>query len=262
MSSSQASPCIPVRLLGQSGCRLGFPGCAVVYLDPYLSHSVQELDAPDLVRLAPIPMRPGQVDDADWVLITHDHIDHCDPHTLPGLAAASPGARFVGPPSVLRLLAQWGVSEERLRPATEGWTELAPGLGIRSVPAAHPEIERDAAGSLACVGYVVEHADRRIYLAGDTSLRQPLLDVLASLAPIATAVLPVNERNFFRDRRGIIGNMSVREAFQMADELGIANVVPVHWDMFAANAVGPDEIRAVYEHMRPRFRLLMQPDRI
>src|SRR3546814_20389114 len=93
MSSNQATPGIPVRLLGQSGCRLGFPGCTI-YVDPYLSNSVQELDAPDLARLTPIPLQPGQVDDADWVLITHDHIDHCDPHTLPALAEASPTASF------------------------------------------------------------------------------------------------------------------------------------------------------------------------
>lgn len=256
-----SSPRIPVRLLGQAGCRLAYPGCTV-YVDPYLSNSVQELDAPDLVRLMPIPLQPAQVDDADWVLITHDHIDHCDPHTLPELANASPAARFVGPPSVLRLLEKWGISAARLKPAMEDWLELTPGLAILAVPAAHPEIERDADGRLACVGYVIEHAGRRIYLAGDTSLRQSLLDTLAGLRPIAAAVLPVNERNFFRDRRGIIGNMSVREAFQMADELDIGALVPVHWDMFAANAVGPGEIRAAYEHMRPRFQLLMQPDLI
>lgn len=261
MSSNPASPSVPIQLLGQSGCRLEFPG-SIVYVDPYLSHSVQELDAPDLVRLKPVAMRPGDVGDADWVLVTHDHIDHCDPHTLPGLAAASPGARFVGPPPVLLRLQEWGIHRDRLQPATEDWADLGPGLRVRAVPAAHPEIERDAAGRLACVGYVVDHPGGRLYLAGDTSLRQPLLDALAALVPITTAVLPVNERNFFRDRRGIIGNMSVREAFQMAEELGFDQVVPVHWDMFAANSVGPDEIRAVYEHMRPRFRLVMFPDRV
>src|SRR3546814_2410822 len=110
MSSNQATPGIPVRLLGQSGCRLGFPGCTI-YVDPYLSNSVQELDAPDLARLTPIPLQPGQVDDADWVLITHDHIDHCDPHTLPALAEASPTASFVGPAPVLRLLGEWRSEE-------------------------------------------------------------------------------------------------------------------------------------------------------
>jgi len=75
MTGNQAPTPIPLRLLGQSGCRLSFPGCTV-YVDPYLSHSVQALDAPDLVRLVPIPLTPAEVTDADWVLITHDHIRH------------------------------------------------------------------------------------------------------------------------------------------------------------------------------------------
>src|SRR3546814_2550991 len=114
---------IPVQLLGQSGCRLGFQG-GTVYLDPYLSNSVQELDAPDLARLLPIPCRPEQITDADWVLITHEHIDHCDPHTLPQLAAASPTARFMGPAPVLQLLAQGGLPGDRLHLATEQWSAL------------------------------------------------------------------------------------------------------------------------------------------
>ncbi|TQD38938.1 MBL fold metallo-hydrolase, partial [Marilutibacter aestuarii] len=172
---------------------------------------------------------------------------------------ASPAARFMGPPSVLRLLAEWGVEEGRLFPAREAWEPLAPGLSVHAVPAAHPEIRRDPEGRLDCVGFVLQRAGRRAYLAGDTSVKQALIDALAKLAPIDVAVLPVNEPNFFRARRGIIGNMSVREAFAMADELGIGTVVPVHWDMFAANAVGLDEIRAVYAQMQPAFSLSIQP---
>ncbi len=252
---------VPVRLLGQSGCRLEFPGCTV-YLDPYLSNSVQELDAHDLVRLQPIPVRPEKITDADWVLITHEHIDHCDPHTLPQLAAASPAARFVGPAPVLELLAQWGLSRERLHLATETWTTLDDNVAVHAVPAAHPRIERDGQGRLRHVGYILEHHGSRLYLAGDTSVVQELIDALEALRPIGTALLPVNEHNFFRGRRGIIGNMSVREAFQLADELGIGHVVPVHWDMFAANSVGEDEIGAVFSHMRPSFELHVRPDRI
>src|SRR3546814_10343863 len=124
---------------------------------------------------------------------------------------------------------------------------------MHAFPAAHPLIERDTLGHLRYVGYVIEHRDRRLYLAGDTSVVQELIDRLDALKPIATALLPVNEHNFFRGRRGIIGNMSVREAFQLDDELGLEHVVPVHWDMFAANAVGVAEIRAVYAPMQPRF---------
>lgn len=252
---------IPVQMLGQSGCRLAFPG-ATIYLDPYLSNSVQELDAPDLARQVPIPYAPHTVADADWVLITHEHMDHCDPHTLPALAAASPQARFVGTAPVVKRLAEWGIGQERVTLVVEDWITLAPGLRLRAIPAAHPEIERDAQGQLTCVGYLLEYAGQRIYLAGDTSARQEIIDALVATGPIHTAFLPVNERNFFRGRRGIIGNMSVREAFQFAVEIGARQVVAVHWDMFAINAVDPDEIRLIHQRMNCGFALLMQPKAI
>ncbi|WP_317705641.1 MBL fold metallo-hydrolase [Methylomarinovum caldicuralii] len=251
---------IPVQMLGQSGCRLEFPD-TTIYMDPYLSNSVQLLDAHDhdLERQIPIPYLPEKVTDADIVLITHAHIDHCDPHTLPQLALASPQARFVGPVPVLNRLAEWGIAANRLMLATEAWQELAPDLRLRAIPAAHPEIERDSDGNLACVGYLIDYAGRKLYLAGDTSVRQKIIDTLVADGPVHTAFLPVNEHNFFRGRRGIIGNMSVREAFQFAQEIGARQVVPVHWDMFAANAVDPDEIRLIHQRMNPGFALLIRP---
>lgn len=245
-----------IRLLGQGGLRLALAG-ATVYVDPYLSDSVRLLDAPDLVRLIPTPFDPAKVDDADWVLITHDHLDHCDPHTLLPLAQASPGARFLGPPPALALLAAWGLDPVRLVPAEEAWTELAPGLRVRAVPAAHPDIARDARGRLAAVGYVLDDGERRLYLAGDTSVTAGLIAAVSPLGPFALGFLPVNECNFFRQRRGILGNMSVREACALARELGVEILVPVHWDMFAANAVTPEEIRAVHAAQFPEQRLLL-----
>lgn len=245
---------LPIRLLGQSGCRLQYPAC-VVYVDPYLSNSVQELDAPDLARMQPIPLRPEEVTDADWVLITHEHIDHCDPHTLPQLATASPRAQFMGPAPVLDQLRTWGIDESRLRLAAESWKPLSEGIEIHTVPAAHPTIERDRDGQLRCAGFVIQFQDTKLYVAGDTSIAQELLAALHALGPIHAAMLPVNEHNFFRGRRGIVGNMSIREAFQLADELDIKHVIPVHWDMFAANDVAEDEIVAVYRHMHPNFQL-------
>jgi hypothetical protein len=106
---------------------------------------------------------------------------------------------------------------------------------------------------------VLEYGGKRIYFAGDTVVAEELLGALSKAGPIHTAFLPVNEHNYFKGRRGIIGNMSVREAFQLAEEIGARQVVPVHWDMFAANSVGIDEIRLTYRHLKPRFRLLLSP---
>lgn len=247
-----------MQLLGQSGCRMDFAGC-IVYVDPYLSDSVRELDAPDLVRRVDILLDPSDVTDADWLLITHEHIDHCDPHTVPRMAAASPGMRLMGPPPVLDQLRSWGIDEARLVLAEERWQALASGIEVRAVPAAHPEIVRDASGHLACVGYLVAWQGRLIYHAGDTALTQEVIDGVTAHGPVHTAFLPVNERNFFRERRGIIGNMSVRDAFGFAEEIGARQLVPVHWDMFAANETLPEEMRAVYRRLRPGFDLLLAP---
>ena len=70
----------------------------------------------------------------------------------------------------------------------------------------------------------------------------------------------MNEDNFFRRRRGIVGNMSLREAFELAAEVGISTVVPVHWDMFAVNSTSPDEINAVYNSKAWPFQLIKPED--
>lgn len=249
---------VPVVMLGQSGCRLVFPG-ATIYVDPYLSDSVRELDAQDLQRLVPVATRPEAVVDADWVLLTHAHIDHCDPHTIPQIGTASPQARFIGPAPVVARLEAWHIDSGRISKATEGWVQLAADLRIRAVPAAHPTVERDANGDLSCVGYLLEYRGRKIYFAGDTVASDELLDALQAEKPIHTAFLPVNEHNYFKGRRGIIGNMSIREAFLLAEEIGANQVVPVHWDMFAVNSVHIEEIRFMYRCLAPRFRLLLRP---
>lgn len=70
---------------------------------------MQELDAPDLVRQVTIPYQPGDLTDIDWVLITREHIDHCDPHTIPIVAEVNPQCRFMSPRAVHEQLMQWGI---------------------------------------------------------------------------------------------------------------------------------------------------------
>ena len=249
---------IPLQMLGQSGCRFSFPS-GTIYVDPYLSNSVQELDSPDLKRQVPIFIEPHEVTDAAVVLITHSHIDHCDPLTIPKIAKASPNAIFYGPIGVINQLEIWGIDKARLFLASENWHQITDAVRIRPTPAAHPEIERDTNGNLACVGYILEYSSQKIYIAGDTFARQEIIDLLIEHGPISTAFLPVNEHNYFRGRRGIIGNMSVREAFQFAEEIGAKQVVAVHWDMFAINAISPDEIKFVHQQLNPNFSLLINP---
>lgn len=251
---------LPVQYLGQSGWKIEFP-TATVYIDPYLSNSVQELDAPDLVRLQPVAFPPETATDADYILVTHEHMDHCDPHTLPIMAEASPHAKFIGPWPVIQRLREWGIGEQRCTLAQEAWQTLEhDGIKIIAIPAAHLDIERDDEGRLSYIGFIIQYAGERIYIAGDTCVKQEIIDAVVAHAPIHTAVLPVNEHNYYRGKRGIVGNMSIREAFQFAEDISAKNVVAVHWDMFAINAAYPEEIRLLHSLIKPKFKLHIRPD--
>ena len=250
--------CVP---LGQSGFRFAF-GPSVVYVDPYLSDSVEEAEGPELTRLVPIWKPPEDVTDADWVLITHSHLDHCDLASLIPISEASPSSRFVGPQPVVDLLVTAGLDPAQIVNARRSWISLGDELRVHAVTAAHPEIARDADGNPHCVGYCIEYRGRRIYNSGDTSLNATVLADASAFMPIGVAILPINERNYYRESRGIIGNMSVREAIQFAVDLEVDTLVPVHWDMFALNGVSPEEIQGHYDRIQPPFALKLNPERI
>ncbi|MDD5200151.1 MAG: MBL fold metallo-hydrolase [Terrimicrobiaceae bacterium] len=240
--------------LGQSGFVLETGGVRLV-IDPYLSDSVAEEFGEHLRRQIPIVRAPGELHGVDWILLTHAHLDHTDPATLVPLASASPGAKFIGPAESRAILAVCGLADREMLPPPEGaWIDLAPGVRLRAVPAAHVALERDADGAPRYVGYLLESGGVTIYHAGDTL---PHAEIFAALAGerIDYALLPVNERNFYRDREGIVGNLTVREAFQMAIDVGARTLVPIHWDLFAPNRTHPGEIRLLHELEAPPFRL-------
>lgn len=248
---------VKVLSLGQSGFRLGFEH-STIYVDPYLTDSVADLEGEEMRRTVPPPLEAAAITDADLVFVTHAHLDHCDPATLIPISRSSPGAQFIVPKIVIPALVRAGIDPARMRAATEEWT-TAGEVRFRAVAAVHPVVERDEDGAPVAVGYVIEASGRRIYHAGDTSLSAGLIEEVSALSPFDTAFLPVNERNYYRERRGIIANMSIREAFGFAADIRAVTLVPMHWDLFAPNSASEDEIRLLYDQLRPPFRLQIRP---
>lgn len=249
---------IKVTTLGQAGFRLQFDEL-IIYIDPYLSDSVEAAEGPALRRQVPIWRLPNEVSDAHWVLITHTHMDHCDIETLGPLSLASGNCYFMGPQDVGVVLNDKGIAPGRFACATSNWHKLGPDLRVHPIPAAHPTIETDANGNFRQVGYMIEYKGRRIYHAGDTSLNMVMIDVVSAFKPIDVAILPVNECNYYRDNCGIIGNMSVREAFKFAEDIGVNTLVPMHWDMFEPNSVYQEEIEIYYKLAKSPFNMLLNP---
>ena len=249
---------INVTMLGQVGVRLEY-GDTVIYVDPYLSNSVQEKEDQNCMRLIPVPVQPSLVSDAKYILITHEHRDHCDEDTLKPLASASSGAIFVCPEAVYPYLLKMGIQEKRIEIIREHSLQLDENITIYAVPSAHPKVEVNPKGGWIRIGYFIKIGRKRLYHAGDTSVSSEIIDRILSLGGVDVAFLPVNERNYYRDSMGILGNMSVREAFQLAEDIKVNALVPTHWDMFALNQVYQEEIELLYDKIQPDFRLLINP---
>jgi L-ascorbate 6-phosphate lactonase len=223
--------------LGQAGFRVEAGGVTFV-VDPWLS--------PHELRLASTPAVELAAEGIDWVLITHEHLDHLDLPFLPIVLERSPQASVVLPASIVDQVTDV-VEESRVVAVQPGDSLDLGGVNVRVVPAFHGVTMEDAYGdgsSLGSgprfVGYVIA-GESRIYHAGDTIVTDQLLSALLPLE-VEVALLPINGRDAEREARGIVGNMDASEAVELALELGVPTVVPYHWDGFAGNTVLPGSV--------------------
>jgi L-ascorbate metabolism protein UlaG (beta-lactamase superfamily) len=178
------------------------------------------------------------------------------------MAESSMNATLIAPKFLHPALRELGINDERIITACNKWHILNKNLSFRTVPAAHPEIERDSDGNNRYVGYLLKFDNRILYHSGDTSIRGEIIKDLMTDAPIDIALVSVNEKNYYKDEKGIIGNMTIREAFQLSEDIGASTFVPMHWDMFVNNYVYREEIELLYNKISPKFIMKINPDEL
>jgi L-ascorbate metabolism protein UlaG (beta-lactamase superfamily) len=242
--------------LGQVGVAIKGPE-GVLYVDPYLTDSDGE--GGSLERTFPPPLRPDEVTNADWVLLTHDHIDHTDPDTVLPLSAASPQVRFVAPSTSRDTLVEAGLDAERVVVPEVGKPMEVAGATVTAVPSAHTELEYDPERGYTFLGYVIECNGVTVYHAGDTVVYDGLMETLSAWN-IDVAFVPINGRDFFRTAQNIIGNTDFREAAQLAETLDFGLIVPTHYDLFAFNGADPGHfVSHLYDLNPMRRHKLLRP---
>jgi L-ascorbate metabolism protein UlaG (beta-lactamase superfamily) len=181
------------------------------------------------------PWRADGFEDADVILITHDHFDHFSREDVVRLSRR--GTQLVAPATVT----------ERLRGPTAsvlpGEALEIGGLEVRVI-AAYNTNKLDSEGrpfhgrDAGWVGYVVADGARRIYHSGDTDV-VPEMDEAAG---VDVALLPVSGTYV----------MTAVEAAEAARRIQPGVAVPMHWgaligsradaDRFAAEASCPVRI--------------------
>jgi L-ascorbate metabolism protein UlaG (beta-lactamase superfamily) len=222
-----------VTWLGQAGFRFD-AGERRVLVDPFFGE--------DEARTYPPPPVDEHGAGIDWLLVTHEHIDHLDPYSLREVAARSPDLTIVAP-APLEAMVREAAPDAAFTAVDRGDRIDLPGAGaVTVVPAIHGRTVADGyPDDPAFVGYVLELDGRTLYHAGDTIVTDSLVAALMPL-PIDVALLPVNGRTYFRERDELVGNMGPRDAVALASEIGATILVPYHWDLFRGNTEWPGTV--------------------
>jgi L-ascorbate metabolism protein UlaG (beta-lactamase superfamily) len=88
----------------------------------------------------------------------------------------------------------------------------------------------------------------RLYHAGECTMYDGLTERLKAHRP-DVVLLPIDGHDWKRTRQHIIGNMSYREAADLAVEVGADVAIPMHYGMFQHNTEPPGHfVDYVLEH--------------
>lgn len=250
---------VAVWFLGQSGVAIKTRH-GILYIDPYCSDYVERITRASgfpIVRRYPSLLEPEALHNADLVLISHDHEDHLDLVTLPTLAQASTVVRFVLPGRSAQMLAAAGVATDRMI-TPHAWEAITPlpGLAITPVPAAHEDFQEEVDLGHRFFGYLVEADDVHLYHSGDTVVYSGLAEELRKRR-IDLALVAINGRDFFRTERGIVGNMTSREAAELAGSADFDVTIPLHYDMFEGNGEDPGHFIDMLYRLHPERSALV-----
>jgi L-ascorbate metabolism protein UlaG (beta-lactamase superfamily) len=245
--------------LGQAGFRLRASDGSgpTVFCDPFLSpHAGRTWEAPIDAH--------GLAEQADIILVSHEHIDHLDRPTLRE-AAALGHFSVVAPRPIVSEITALGIAAERIAGVQPDEPLTLEGLAIHSVPACHGVNVSDAYtfgqelsnGLTRYLGYVFELGGVRIYHAGDCIPYEGQIERLKQLRP-HVACLPINGRDFFRETEAnIVGNMDFREAARIAHDIGARVLVPMHWELFPHNRGFPGDLLAYVSDHFPDLSVLV-----
>ncbi len=222
---------LAVTWYGHSSALIEVDGHRVL-TDPVWSHRVSPSPLIGPARLHPTPIEVDALPPVDAVLISHDHYDHLDKHTVVALLRTQ-RAPFVVPTGIGAHLRHWGVPEDRIVELDWDESVTVGSLVLTCTEARHFSGRGLRRNTTLWASWAIHGPGHRVFFGGDTGYTPRFAEIGERHGPFDLTLLPVGAY----DEHWPDVHMNPEEAVRMHTDLGGGDaaagvLVPVHWATF------------------------------
>jgi N-acyl-phosphatidylethanolamine-hydrolysing phospholipase D len=224
--------------LGHASFVLRLDGVAIL-TDPYLSPYASPLPPLGPKRFVPPGLPVERLPPIDLLLLSHNHYDHMDLPTIEALAGKE-RIEVVVPLRLAGYFRERGYRRVRELDWYQGATVA--GLEITALPAIHfsKRTPFDRNRTL-WTGYAIQSRAKRVYFAGDTAYGPVFQELGREIARFDVGLVPIGA---YEPRELMQGSHATpEETVRIAQELGIARMVGMHWGTIRLTEEPPFEPR-------------------
>lgn len=215
-----------VTWFGHSATLVEIDGSRVL-VDPFWGERASPFSWLGPKRWFAPPIALNALPTIDVVVISHDHYDHLDQHSIIMLAARGK-TRFVVPLGLGAHLVRWGVAEDRIT-ELDWWQSTQVGtLQVVATPARHATGRTGTkSNKVLWAGYALVGAKHRVWYSGDTGFHDGLKQIGERLGPFDLTLIESGQY----DSNWPDIHLGPELAVQAHHLVRGSAMIPVHWGL-------------------------------
>ncbi len=225
--SNPATKDFRLTWLGHSAILIEIEGYRIL-TDPNFSERASPFQWAGPKRFHPVPIAPDKLPELDAIIISHDHYDHLDYHTIQKLISKT--KHFFVPLGVGDHLISWGVDKSKIT-ELDWWQEakLDNTITLAATPAQHFSGRGlFSRNTTLWASWVILGKRNKIYFSGDTGMFDSFKDIGKRYGPFDYTLMHVGA---YSDEWPKV-HMNPEEAVQAHIDIGGKVFVPIHWGTF------------------------------